>query len=392
VVIRPSVLVVLTALTGCTENGRHRDREEDAGIPGPFPVPTSIDCASDTACALFSDGTVRCWGGAGDYGLGDPLNMDPGPVPVLVEGVSRVRSVHVSPTGFVCAIQEDGHLACWGESDSGEILGVLGGTKTPIVAQGIEDVRDVSASGAMHVLLEDGRVLAWGDNSLGAIGDGTDEDRLEPVTVFERGILSVEALLAVGERGNVWCWGPNWKGLTGEESLMGWKLSPGVFPGLNYVAGLDLRADEVACAWTRGGEAYCWGHNASGQIVLPPGEKFASPVRIDTPAVIRRASVGAHTVCVLLESGAVHCQGLVLGGGSTARPLEPTAGLRPVEDVCVGYDAACALEREPPRVVCWGYNYEGQLGRAGPDSLTPVPVEFPDLPPVEIPDDEGGSP
>jgi len=392
VVIRPSVLVVLTALTGCTENGRHRDREEDAGISGPFPVPTSIDCASHTTCVVFSDGSVRCWGRAGDYGLGDPAELDPGPVPVLVKGISRVRSVHVGSGGFVCAILEDGYLACWGESDSGEILGVLGGTKTPTIAQGIEHVRGVSASGATHVVLENGRVLGWGNNSLGVIGDGTDEDRLEPVTVFERGIIGVEALLAVGERGNVWCWGPNWKGLTGEESLMGWKLSPVVFPGLNHLAGVDLYADEVACAWTRDGEAYCWGHNSSGQIVLPPGGKFASPVRADTPAAVRQASVGAHTVCFLLESGAVHCQGSVLGDGNTTLPLEPTAGLRLSADICVGSDAACALERDPPRVVCWGYNYEGQLGRPGPDSLTPVPVEFPDLPPVEIPDDEGGSP
>ena len=83
----------------------------------------AVSVGDDHACALLSDGTVRCWG-ANTFGqLGDGGAI-PGPTasapstPVALGGAAR--AVTAAGTG-ACALLADGTLRCWGADGDGQL-------------------------------------------------------------------------------------------------------------------------------------------------------------------------------------------------------------------------------------------------------------------------------
>ena len=129
---------------------------------------------------------------------------------------------------------------------------------------------DISA-GYYHTLAlkEDGTVLAWGQNNNGQLGDGTNEDRHEPVQVTG---LSEIAAIAAGVNhnavlkadGSVWCWGRNSWGELGNNIYQPSNmpvavadLSDVIDVAVGYAHSLALKAD---------GTLWAWGGNWYGQL------------------------------------------------------------------------------------------------------------------------------
>lgn len=107
---------------------------EDTGVHAPSTVPRGIAAGGTFACAPLEDGTVRCWGDDALGQLGDgQRGRDPqGPVMVIAtpgaaatNPLQRVASV-AGGADVACALLTDGSLRCWGSNRSGA-LGV-GGT------------------------------------------------------------------------------------------------------------------------------------------------------------------------------------------------------------------------------------------------------------------------
>lgn len=78
-------------------------------------VPVQVAAGSAFACALLSDGTVRCWGGNSSGQLGN--GGDAGAlVPTPVAGVSNAAKVVAGSAG-ACVINHDKSAACWGANN-----------------------------------------------------------------------------------------------------------------------------------------------------------------------------------------------------------------------------------------------------------------------------------
>jgi len=86
-------------------------------------------------CALFEDGSVKCWGGNyyGELGLGDSASRGTRPedmgdrLPRVDLGTGRTAKGICTGVEHTCALLDDGHVKCWGENGSGQLgLGDLG--------------------------------------------------------------------------------------------------------------------------------------------------------------------------------------------------------------------------------------------------------------------------
>ena len=79
-----------------------------------------IFAGGNTSCALFTDGTLKCWGDNrfGQLGLGHTNNIGDDEIPVEAGIVSvgfKVKSVALGAI-HTCALSEMGEVKCWGEN------------------------------------------------------------------------------------------------------------------------------------------------------------------------------------------------------------------------------------------------------------------------------------
>src|SRR5439155_4036145 len=99
---------------------------------GPGVTARSITTRGFHTCALLSDGTVRCWGRNSDGQLGVPPSGDHCPypppppdvfcsnTPVPVGGITGADAIAAG--GYhTCALFPDGTVKCWGRNDQGQL-------------------------------------------------------------------------------------------------------------------------------------------------------------------------------------------------------------------------------------------------------------------------------
>jgi cysteine-rich repeat protein len=251
-----------------------------------------------------------------------------------------------------CAVTTRGEVACWGDGRLGQ-LGVTEGSPAcggdcspvPVLLPGLEDVVQV-AVGYAHVCTRhgDGAVRCWGWNGTGQLGDahwhGECQDYTGdtthcwpfPVTVLLPGPATALTAgsahaCAIIEGGQAYCWGSNATGALGSATTpdqcgsSGCALQPQPVPGL--VDAVSIAAGNHTCAARAGGAVWCWGWNHDGQL----GDGLLQ-----------------HTSCPDRDAGA------------TDASCEPVAayGLEDAVAVAAGRSHSCAL-RADGTVACWGW-------------------------------------
>jgi cysteine-rich repeat protein len=415
------------------------------------PQSVRIDASFGGTCALLKDGRVKCWGSniEGMLGLGDTLahGDDPGEMGDNLPAVdlgTGATAVALS-TGLIhaCALLSDGRVKCWGNNDAGQ-LG-LGdtldrgnqpnqmGDNLPAIdlGTGATAVALSTNDDSTCALLSDGRVKCWGNNDGNELGlgdadnRGDDPDEMGDTLPFVNLGTGVAAVAITGggnhtcallSDGRVKCWGGS---LNGQLGLGQWENRGGLpddmgdnLPAVDLGTGataVALAADNAtSCALMSDGRVKCWGHNGYGNLGLgdtlnrgnQPNQMGDNLPTIDlgTGMTAVAIAVGGVHACAVLNDGRVKCWGenysgeLGLGNpnGRGDHPNEMGDNL-PAIDLGTGVTAAsiapgfihtCALLRDD-RVKCWG-DWQG-LGLGDKNSRGDAPNEMGDnLPAVDL--------
>ncbi|WP_419939495.1 RCC1 domain-containing protein [Candidatus Palauibacter sp.] len=307
------------------------------------PVPTGgsgrvvdIGGGSDTVCAVYDNGSVRCWGSnhAGQLGLGHQEQINVGDderAETYGEVLLGGRAVQVAGGRYkVCALLDTGKVRCWGLNGedwdwrTGELdgrsfglgYGELGTTEPIGDDEAPSEAGDLElpgratkvAAGGYHMcaLMEVGAVRCWGSNTYGQLGHGLghwfhigdDETAAETIPLhFEAPVVDIVAgywhTCALLVDGSVRCWG---LGTSGSSQLgllenlrvgddeAAWEVDP------VDVGGPVTRIfafEDGTCAVMEWGGLRCWGYNG-GLLGYP----FRSGIgRFETPASVGDATI-----------------------------------------------------------------------------------------------------
>jgi len=319
------------------------------------------------ACARFDDGRVKCWGAnAGALGLGDRIYRGYGPgqmgdnLPYVDLGAGR-KVVQVEAGGdFSCAVFEDGTLRCWGDNRHGR-LGAGNAAQTrgadpgqmgnnlPVVDLGAgRTVRSVAVGGEHAcAILDNERIKCWGSGQFGQLGLGDDANRGEAPGTMGNNLPEVDlgpgrtvkqlglgqgSSCAVLDDSSLKCWGRNDYGILGLGDSAERGRTPGTM-GANLPT-VDLGPGQKAvsvcagiyltCVQLDSGKVKCWGNGGDGSPGLGdnvtrgamPGEMGANlpPVDLGPGRTAREVACGGSHACALLDDGTVKCWGLNSSG------------------------------------------------------------------------------
>ena len=259
---------------------------------------TAITAGYQHACALLSDGTIRCWGlgTAGRLGYGNQNSIGDNESPASAGPVdlgAGHRAVAISAGWYhTCAIRDDGQLLCWGYGAYSQLgypnTESVGDNETPgavgPVDLGGHTVRAVSA-GDSHTcaILDDGSVRCWGLGTYGRLGYGSTAvvpSAAAAGTVnLGAGRTAVAISTYVGhtcailDTGDVRCWGLGGNGRLGYNDQVSIGDDPGESPasaGPVPLGGRTALAITVGishtCALLDDATVRCWGFGGDGRL------------------------------------------------------------------------------------------------------------------------------
>lgn len=287
---------------------------------------------------------------------------------------------------FSCGIATNGEAWCWGDNSKGQLGANKGDPRSgiPLRVPSLT-IRDLAA-GATHTCAIEagshGRVACWGSNDSHQLGrEDAAFSRSPGFTSW--GMPELESLWAgkdfgcgLHEQGHAFCWGSNLNAYTLGLPLSVHKSSSpiaiaGPAAGDEPLVFEELALGDVsACGRTRDGKVYCWG--SSGALGNNTGLPSQRPIEVKLDESAVRLAVGVEHACVLDSRGKTFCWGKPSLAGSTT-PKEVDTGATSFQALALGAVHSCALDTDG-RAFCWGSNTDGQLGREGGMSATPVEV------------------
>jgi len=310
--------------------------------------------AYEFICALLNDNTVKCWGynGYGQLGVGDTTTRKKAAVVTGITNAKEVKLGGHSSSGFACALLTDGTVKCWGYNGYGQLGdGTKTTQNTPVQVSGLTNVQSIYLAsdgyGFACALLTDGTVKCWGYNGYGQLGDGTKTLSSVPVTVQNiggtypkatklqiTGTGSYGSVCALLEGGTVKCWGYNGYGRLGVGDSTA-RTVPTQITNLNNIA--DLRGTAYSnagyyCAINTVGNAFCWGYNGYGQLGDGTKTTQNTPVQVSGLNNIKSIEMGgqgsAQYTCAITTNDDLYCWGYNgyggLGTGDKIGPQLPT--------------------------------------------------------------------
>jgi|GEM_PF-2187713 len=303
-----------------------RDRALDSLVLSDRFLETDRDIAlgSDRACALDTDGRVRCWGSALWGGRGDGCTLDRDANERCDEGPPPERSAVVSISGLpevqmlseggdsVCVLTTTGEVWCWGANIEGDL--------------GVPDVESAARP-----------------------------QRVEVPTAAELQSGAHHSCIVAERSRDVWCWG--YHRIDPEPNPYERALMPRKVGVLSEGGRLDVVAWGV-CLLDADHQARCWGRLEGREFSEPP-YSFSAVADIEG---------GTSYTCMLSTHGSVAC----LDGGEWSTLDIPLDGS--VARLYGSLTSVCALS-EAGDVACWGEGTDG-LGFSEEVLESPTRVRF----------------
>jgi alpha-tubulin suppressor-like RCC1 family protein len=226
--------------------------------------------------------------------------------------------------GYAIFLSSNGQLSAWGQNDSGQLGDATGGdggwgrrrvkpvrVKSPT---GIQWVKIAAGDSHCLAIQSNGSLWAWGRNDFGQLGDGTFQNRNEPIRIGSAtnwGAITAgrRFSLALENDGRLWAWGSDSCGQLGLGAAMSVihteRETEAGGPRANQPTAVGQRSDwraisargEHVLALKRDGSLWAWGRNDWGQLGDGSLLNQNQPIRIgaDTNWVIIAAGGGAET-------------------------------------------------------------------------------------------------
>jgi hypothetical protein len=268
----------------------------EAAHLAPEPV-LDIALGSNSTCALFATGAMKCWGlnATGQLGLGDTANRGdaPGEMESLpyIELAAPVQQIAAS-NNHTCALLTDSTMQCWGRNATGELgvgttrvygdePGEMGtvlpraGLNQSFIPTAIQAGSDSYGTGGTYnstlALSSEGRIKWWGEaNYRGgseAYGDTTGE--LAGMATFNTRRPAIQITLrrtigcALYDDRSIQCWGLDcpFCGPHAETyEPRGLYGGPSMDIGANFDVASIAMGGSFGCALSEAREVRCWGY------------------------------------------------------------------------------------------------------------------------------------
>ncbi|PIE18276.1 MAG: hypothetical protein CSA66_04900 [Proteobacteria bacterium] len=306
-------------------NGESGQDEAPLVVVAPLGGVLDLETGGRHSCATTSSGLLHCWGAndRGQLGLGHTTQAAQ---PHAVGALSGVRDVALG-YDHTCAVQTSGEIACWGDNTDGQLgddsVGAM--THTPNVLSTLSGVIDVAA-GRQHTcaVTTGGQVFCWGRNDSGQVNGVAGAPVAAPSLV--PGVSDARAVTAGGAHscaliagGEVRCWGSNEFGQLGDGSAGGVTAPTDLAGDVDGITAISA-GERHTCALRFTGGAYCWGHNATGEVGVNLGTSyFDTPRQVGSLGATEVISCGDNNTCARTSDGVAWCWGdndaLALGVG-----------------------------------------------------------------------------
>ncbi len=381
-------------------------------LAGGFSYASQVAVGGDSfACATVS-GNVECWANNNNGQLGYGSTLNP-PQAVEVHAGAQGGGTFLSGIGAVstgqdhaCAVASSGNAYCWGANSLGQLgNSTVTSSNVPVQVSSLTGVAAVSTGYQTScALTTSGNVYCWGSNNYGEVGNNSAtasfDAPAEVVGAGGPGFLSNVTSLANGTYhtcaltayGNVYCWGYNYYGGLGNSGAStGGTANPYPYQVLAGAQANQLNLSNVTaiaagnahtCA-VSGGNVYCWGYDAYGQLGNNTNNGGANSLPVQVVSTtgsgvlsgIVGIAAGQYYSCALSSAGNVYCWGLgttgQLGGGVTTTSYYPVevsgAGGSGFLSGMVGISAngdgneTCATNGSG-NIYCWGSNTSQDFG------------------------------
>jgi len=333
---------------------------------------STISAGEDTTCGVLAGGGARCWGANFTGQLGDGTSSEYVETPVRLASLSDDWvEIEVGAT-HACGRQQNGSVWCWGDASA---MSLESSTNIPTeLAPGTTSIG--FALGRSHTcrLGSDHALWCAGDGSAGQLGAGpigiTDPLQVPGTWVAVDGGQSTTC--AINTSAELYCWGENGASEVGDNTYFR-RLTPtkltgqwkSVSVGRNHSCALDLSDNP-----------WCWGSNFGGSVGNNSNESKV-PVRIMGTGPLREVSAGDHTLAVTMTNElwgwGEDDYGQLAASTPSVLQLPTRIGGAPWLTAAAGDKHSCGIAVMPPRVFCWGYGLDGELGNSAMMSRnTPV--------------------
>lgn len=337
------------------------------------------------ACAQRDNDQLYCWGlsSFGQLGIGDDFMNDEHCPPTEVINAAGIKSFSA---GYLhtCAVNNEGHLFCWGANSSGR-LGLGGdvlnrGIPTRVGAD--NNWSSVAAGYDSTCAIKNRSLFCWGTNDEQQLGMGNDAQPIYSVpTALPQDFLNGWISITLGkkyacgimkhdgglEEGPLFCWGTNKNGELGlgDENVRNLPTQVGF--NLDWVK--VSAGDGHTCGIRRNGSLFCWGTNASGQLGKGDRQSVNTPIQVGQDNDWYRVTTGTGITCAIKKDGRLYCWGTNFHGGVGL----PRGNVLLYEspqlisddndwiDVKTSTETTCAIKGNG-KVLCWGSDFLGQIG------------------------------